>query len=95
MKYIRAACLSVRKDAFIKSGGYRTDIKAVAGCDDGIVAIDLNNSGNFKYVSAQIYTALPPKRDPGKPFPFCNDRFVALEEIVHTNKKGVGLKTLL
>ncbi len=79
MKYIRAACLAVRKQALINVGGYRTDIKAVAGCDDGILAIDLNNSGSFKFVSTQVYTALPPKREPGKPFPFCNERFLTLD----------------
>ena len=87
MKFVRAACLAFRREPFLKIG-YRTDLKAVAGCDDGIVAIDLNNSGTSKYIATTVYTALPPAREPGKPFPFCNEKYH--EQDVAANK-GVVL----
>ena len=77
MKFIRAACLAVRKEAFLPLG-YRTDLRVVSGCDDGIAAMELYTQGKFKYVSASVYTALPPPREAGKSFPFCNERFMAL-----------------
>lgn len=83
VKFIRAACIGVRRDTLSKVG-YRTDIKAVAGCDDGILAIDLLSTGTFKYVHANVYTALPPPREPGKPFPFCNEKFAILEPAIYT-----------
>jgi len=75
IKYIRAVAMSMRKETLIKTG-YPTDLRVVSGCDDGMLAIFLNNLGKFRYVSVDVYTALPPPREPGKPFPFCNERFL-------------------
>ncbi|MEO0571303.1 MAG: glycosyltransferase family A protein [Bacteroidota bacterium] len=75
IKYIRAVAMSIRKEAII-SFGYPTDLKAVSGCDDGMLAMQLNTVGAFKFVDVDVYTALPPPREPGRPFPFCNERFL-------------------
>lgn len=75
IKYIRAVAMSFRKEALLPSG-YNTDLKVVSGCDDGMLAMHLNTLGGFKYVPIDVYTALPPPREPGKPFPFCNERFL-------------------
>jgi glycosyltransferase involved in cell wall biosynthesis len=75
IKHVRAVAMAMRKNTLIPLG-YPIDLKAVAGCDDGMIAIQLNLIGKCKYVSANIFTALPPPRDPGKPFPFCNERFI-------------------
>ncbi len=74
VKHIRAVGMSIKKE-IIAPIGYETDLRAVSGCDDGMLAIHLYNKGKFKYVKVDIHTALPPKREPGKPFPFCNQRF--------------------
>jgi glycosyltransferase involved in cell wall biosynthesis len=74
IKFIRAVALAYRREVFAPLG-YNTDLKAVAGCDDGLLAILLNNLGRFKYIPVAVHTALPPPRDPGRPFPFCNERF--------------------
>jgi cellulose synthase/poly-beta-1,6-N-acetylglucosamine synthase-like glycosyltransferase len=75
IKYIRAVAMAIRKEALLQTG-YPTDLKVVSGCDDGMLAMQLNNLGTFKYVPIDVYTALPPPREPGKPFPFCNERYV-------------------
>ena len=82
IKFIRAVSMAVRKEALLPVG-YDTDLRAVSGCDDGMLAIHLHNKGTFKYVSTKVFTALPPKREPGKPFPFCNERF-------HTSKNPLA-----
>lgn len=75
IKHIRAVCMAIRREAILPIG-YDTDLRAVSGCDDGMMAIHLYNKGGFKYIPIDVYTALPPKREPGKPFPFCNERFM-------------------
>ncbi|MCL6274716.1 glycosyltransferase family 2 protein [Muricauda sp. 2012CJ35-5] len=75
IKHIRAVAMAIRRDA-LEPIGYETDLKAVSGCDDGMLAMHLHNLGSFKYIPVDVYTALPPKREPGKPFPFCNERFL-------------------
>ena len=75
--------MAIRREAILPIG-YTTDLKVVSGCDDGILAIYLNNLGKFKYVPVTIYTALPPPREPGKPFPFCNERFLIKDEGINT-----------
>ncbi len=83
IKHIRAVSMAIRKEALLPIG-YDTDLRVVSGCDDGMLAMHLHNIGGFKYVGVDVFTALPPKREPGKPFPFCNERFrtpkKALEE---------------
>lgn len=79
IKYVRAVAMAIRRET-IAPLGYNTDLKVVSGCDDGILAIYLNNLGKFKYVPIDVYTALPPPREPGKPFPFCNERFLRTDK---------------
>ena len=74
IKHIRAVGMAIKKEV-IDTIGYDTDLRAVSGCDDGMLAIHLYNKGRFKYIPVDIYTALPPEREPGQPFPFCNGRF--------------------
>nr|WP_299340721.1 glycosyltransferase family A protein [Allomuricauda sp.] len=74
IKHIRAVCMAIKRDVLLPIG-YETDLRAVSGCDDGMLAMHLHGKGKFRYVSVDVYTALPPKREPGKPFPFCNERF--------------------
>ncbi len=85
IKYVRAVAMSIRREKMLPFG-YSTDLKVVSGCDDGMLAMQLNNSGSFKYVAVEVYTALPPPREPGKPFPFCNERFLLknAESMKHT-----------
>jgi cellulose synthase/poly-beta-1,6-N-acetylglucosamine synthase-like glycosyltransferase len=94
IKHIRAVAMAYRREAMLKFG-YNTDLKVVSGCDDGMVAIALNNSGKFKYVPISVYTALPPAREPGRPFPFCNDRFYPQNETVRTTLKALEIETTL
>nr|WP_299383033.1 glycosyltransferase family A protein [Allomuricauda sp.] len=79
IKHIRAVCMAVRRETLL-TVGYDTDLRAVSGCDDGILAMRLHNLGSFKYVNIDVFTALPPKREPGKPFPFCNARFLKKDD---------------
>ena len=74
IKHIRAVTMAMRRETLLPIG-YDTDLKVVSGCDDGMLAIHLHNLGTFKYVKVDVFTALPPAREPGKPFPFCNERF--------------------
>ncbi|TAI47160.1 glycosyltransferase family 2 protein [Flagellimonas allohymeniacidonis] len=87
IKHIRAVCMAIKKDALLPIG-YETDLRAVSGCDDGMLAMHLHTKGIFQYVPVDVYTALPPKREPGKPFPFCNERFIntntPLEDTYHS-----------
>ncbi|BFP40365.1 hypothetical protein FGF1_12100 [Flavobacteriaceae bacterium GF1] len=83
IKYVRAVAMAIRREAILPIG-YNTDLKVVSGCDDGILAMYLNNMGKFKYVSVDVYTALPPPREPGKPFPFCNERFLIKDKGIDT-----------
>lgn len=79
IKHIRAVCMAIRKEAILPIG-YDIDLRAVSGCDDGMMAIHLYSKGKFKYIPIDVYTALPPKREPGKPFPFCNERFMPVKK---------------
>ncbi|PIB38713.1 glycosyltransferase family 2 protein [Maribacter sp. 4G9] len=94
IKHIRAVAMAYRREAMLKFG-YNTDLKVVSGCDDGMVAIALNNSGKFKYVPISVHTALPPAREPGRPFPFCNDRFYPQDETVKTTLKALEIENTL
>ncbi len=93
IKFVRAVTMSYRKEALAPIG-YPIDLKAVSGCDDGMVAMHLNNLGVFKYVSVDVYTALPPPREPGKPFPFCNERFYKKSSIMEETIKALEIETL-
>ncbi|PRX57569.1 glycosyltransferase family 2 protein [Flagellimonas meridianipacifica] len=90
IKHIRAVGMAIRKEA-LDTTGYDTDLRAVSGCDDGMLAIHLYNKGTFKYVSIDIYTALPPKREPGKPFPFCNQRFYDFNQPIRETYKELEI----
>ncbi|MEO1486055.1 MAG: glycosyltransferase family A protein [Bacteroidota bacterium] len=81
IKYIRAVCIAFKKESFVGIG-YAVDLPLVAGCDDGMLAMHLHRKGTFKYVAVDVYTALPPPREPGKPFPFCNERFLKKNDIL-------------
>ncbi|WP_431126019.1 glycosyltransferase family 2 protein [Flagellimonas flava] len=74
IKHIRAVSMAMRRETLLPIG-YDTDLRVVSGCDDGMLAIHLHNLGTFRYVNVEVFTALPPEREPGKPFPFCNERF--------------------
>jgi hypothetical protein len=74
IQYVRACAMAIRKGSII-SIGYPTDLKSVAGCDDGLIAVKLSPIGKFKYIPTNIFTALPPPREKSKPFPFCNEKF--------------------
>ena len=71
---VRAHGLSFRRDV-LEGTGYPTDLRSVSGCDDGMLAVLLYAQGDFKYVSASVYTERPIGRAPGKPFPYCNERY--------------------
>lgn len=86
IKHIRAVCMAVKREAIIPIG-YETDLRAVSGCDDGMLAIKLYNIGKFKYIPIDVYTALPPKREPAKPFPFCNERFIPAKKAMEETYK--------
>ena len=90
IKHIRAVGMAIKKEA-IEGIGYDTDLRAVSGCDDGMLAIHLYNKGTFKYVPIDIYTALPPKREPGKPFPFCNQRFYDFDKPIRETYKELEI----
>ncbi len=81
IKYIRAVCIAFKRESFVDIG-YAVDLPLVAGCDDGMLAMHLHRKGVFKYVKVDVYTALPPPREPGKPFPFCNERFLKKNSIL-------------
>ncbi len=91
IKHIRAVCMAIRKEAILPIG-YDTDLRAVSGCDDGMLAIHLYNKGKFKYVPIDVYTALPPKREPGKPFPFCNERFMPVKKSLEETYQRLEIK---
>lgn len=74
MSNVRACAMAIRKNAILTIG-YPTDLKSVAGCDDGLIAVKLNHAGKFKYIPTNIFTALPPLREKSEPFPFCNEKF--------------------
>ncbi|MCL6267154.1 glycosyltransferase family 2 protein [Flagellimonas myxillae] len=93
IKYIRAVGMAIRKEKLLPIG-YDTDLKAVSGCDDGMLAMHLHNTGTFKYVAVDIHTALPPKREPGKPFPFCNERFLPVENKLQETYKALEIEEL-
>ncbi|MEM9648049.1 MAG: glycosyltransferase family A protein [Bacteroidota bacterium] len=86
IKHIRAVCMAMRKQV-LNPIGYETDLRIVSGCDDGMLAMHLHNLGTSKYIDVAVYTALPPKRERSKPFPFCNERFLPskkpLEQTFH------------
>ncbi|MEO9513150.1 MAG: glycosyltransferase family A protein [Flavobacteriaceae bacterium] len=88
VKHIRAVCMAIRRETLIPIG-YDTDLRAVSGCDDGMLAIKLGNSGKFKYIHIDVYTALPPKREPAKPFPFCNERFMPAKKAIEETCKAL------
>lgn len=90
VKYIRAVGMAMKREALAPIG-YETDLRVVSGCDDGMLAIKLRNSGTFKYVPIDIYTALPPEREPGKPFPFCNERFLPAKKAIEETCKELIL----
>jgi glycosyltransferase involved in cell wall biosynthesis len=75
IKYVRAVAMAVRKNKLIPIG-YPTDLKSVGGCDDGLIAAQLNLFGKFKCVNTNIFTALQPPREPTKPYPFCNEKSI-------------------
>nr|WP_299074152.1 glycosyltransferase [uncultured Allomuricauda sp.] len=86
MKYIRAVSMAIKKEAILPIG-YETDLRVVSGCDDGMLAIKLHSIGKFKYIPVDVYTALPPKREPAKPFPFCNERFMPTKKVIEETCK--------
>lgn len=86
IKHIRAVCMAIRIDSILPIG-YETDLRAVSGCDDGMLAIKLYSVGKFKYIPIDVYTALPPKREPAKPFPFCNERFMPAKKSMEETYK--------
>ena len=94
IKYIRAVAMAIRRETILPIG-YNTDLKVVSGCDDGILAIYLNNLGKFKYVPVSVYTALPPPREPGKPFPFCNERFLVKDKGIDATMAELELEKAL
>lgn len=77
-KYVRGVAMAFRKEVF-EPIGYLTDVRVAPGCDDGLVSMCLSDKGNFKFVPIDVFTAMPPPRDPSKPFPFCNERFLPPE----------------
>ena len=81
IKHIRAVCMAMRRDAVLPIG-YETDLRAVSGCDDGMLAIKLYQSGQFQFIPVDVYTALPPKRKPAKPFPFCNLKYMPSKKAI-------------
>ncbi len=90
IKHIRAVCMAIRRETLLPIG-YDVDLRAVSGCDDGMLAIHLYNLGKFKYIPVDVYTALPPKREPGKPFPFCNERFLPAQKTLEETYRKLEL----
>lgn len=90
IKHIRAVTMAMRKATLLEVG-YDTDLRVVSGCDDGMLAIHLHNRGTFKYVGVDVFTALPPKREPGKPFPFCNERFLQVNKPLESTFKALEI----
>ncbi len=90
IKHIRAVCMAIRRETLLPIG-YDVDLRAVSGCDDGMLAIHLYNLGKFKYIPVDVYTALPPKREPGKPFPFCNERFLTAQKTLEETYRKLEL----
>ncbi len=90
IKHIRAVCMAIRRETLLPIG-YDVDLRAVSGCDDGMLAIHLYNLGKFKYIPVDVYTALPPKREPGKPFPFCNERFLSAHKTLEETYRKLEL----
>ena len=90
---VRAHGLSFRSDV-LKESGYPTDLRAVSGCDDGIIAMQLYAKGSFNYVPALVYTERPIGKPPGKPFPYCNESYfhdgTDAKEIPSINIKKAG-----
>ncbi len=90
IKHIRAVCMAIRRETLLPIG-YDVDLRAVSGCDDGMLAIHLYNLGKFKCIPVDVYTALPPKREPGKPFPFCNERFLPAQKTLEETYRKLEL----
>jgi len=90
IKHIRAVSMAIRRETLLPIG-YDIDLRAVSGCDDGMLAIHLYNLGKFKFVPVEVYTALPPKREPGKPFPFCNEKFLPTKKKLEETYKKLEL----